>query len=154
MRKFEVYEALVANWLQGQVAQTNELDYDVFACAPFPNLTFQVKYSTLRIEKQLWQWDQYKLRDGKPDYFVLCGIDDVGQDNWFVVSRGDFVRHGTKTARGGVQLAGELKRFSARGRMDGRYLHNNTIWNYHCPDPAKMIEHVMHQEELCQLALL
>ena len=107
--------------------------------------------------QKLWTWNAAKFRPDKPDYFVLCGIGEDGKENWFVLPRRAFLDHSGSNGNGGLIMQGNPAVFSVRGRS-GRnrtgYLRENTIWRYHCKDPERMIEHVLHQEELHQLALL
>lgn len=164
LRQFQTYEVKVARWLKGQIPAIGEPNFDVWQCEPFPSLTFQVKFSNLGQPKRgvrmngqkVWTWAQHKLRDGQPDYFVLCGVAEDDRENWFVLPRRAFLEHSGSNGKGGLFMQGNPQQFSRRGqsRRSPGYLHENTIWKYQCADPEKMIEHVLHQEELGQLALL
>lgn len=161
--QFQVYEIRVASWLKGKLPPVMEPDFDVWKCEPFPDLTFQVKYSKLNKPKyskhqngcRIWSWSQKRTRDDAPDYYILCGIYDDGKEDWFVMSRRAFIEHSSKTKDGGRFFAGNSKQFSIQGinKRSKGYLHQNTIWRYWCPDPEKMIEFILHQEELAQLFL-
>lgn len=164
LRQFQTYEIKVARWLNGSIPGIGEPDFDVWQCEPFPSLTFQVKFSNLGQPKRgvrmngqkIWTWQAPKFRPDKPDYFILCGVDEAEKENWFVVPRRAFLAHSGSNGKGGLFMQGNPAQFSRRGqsRRSPGYLHENTIWRYHCANPEKMIEHVLHQEELHQLALL
>jgi len=159
--KYQVYEMRVAVWLKGKLPPILEPDFDVYECEFFPNLTFQVKYSTLGRRyrrgtvtgETIWTWKHRKLRDSKPDYFVLCGIHDDQSESWFVLPRRAVVKHGG-SSNGGLLIQGNSRRFSSPNTERYKPGCESMIWQYHCPDPVKMVEHVLHQEKLYQLSLL
>lgn len=162
LRVFQLYEIKVATWLRGVVVAANEPDFDVYKCEPFPHLTFQVKFSNLGQPRRgehmngqrVWSWLQHRITEGQPDYFVLCGLDDDGGENWFVLTQAAFRRHASATGKGGLILQGYSQRFTTRGGRRARnYLYENTIWRYHCRAPHSMIEHVRQLERDRQPAL-
>jgi hypothetical protein len=158
LRKFQTYEIRVAQWLDGSMPAIGEQDVDVWQCTPFPTLTFQVKYSNMGAATggMRWTWHAAKFRPDAPDYFILCGICEDTTEAWFVLPRRAMLAHSGSNGKGGLILQGNPQQFSRRGqsaRSPG-YIHENTIWRYHCPDPSNMIAHVQHQETLLQLALL
>ena len=168
LRKFQIYEIKVANWLSGKLPAIGEPGYDVYDCKPFPALTFQVKFSSVnaprsseRTRNQLiWAWyHSANMTPDKPDYFILCGISEDETENWFVMRRDDFIRHSSQTNKKGARLLqGLAKHFSLRGanhRSQG-YIHENTIWKYHCSDPKRMADMILRieSERTGQLSLL
>ena len=132
---FRFYERKVADWLDGEVAAAYNPDFDVYNCTAFPDLTFQVKYSNPhfykgRFKVQRWAFSQYRIRDGKPDYYVLIGITEKEKAHCFLLPRSTFMEMSSNTKGDERVLIAVPYQFSRRGGGKSTYVHENKFWKY------------------------
>lgn len=137
---FQSFETKVAAWLQGKVAPTATKGYDVFDTAAHPDWTFQVKYATAYQRHDAsrnyptlnWTWVVKRLDIAHPDFFVLFGIDEAGDEHCFLLSRHDFLSYAHRQKNDMYMVRASAKKQSDRPN----YRYVPKIWRYVVPDPV------------------
>jgi len=153
---FRHYERKVATWLDGEVAAMYNPDFDVYNCSEFPDLTFQVKYSNAhfyrgRFKVRRWAFSQYRITDGKPDYYILVGIAEDGGNHYFLLRRKTFMELSSKSKGDARILITVPYPFSRRGGGKATYLHENKFWKYQVKNPeANLLERIRDYESFKQ----
>jgi len=168
-RLFQEYEQKVAIWLDGEICASFNEAFDVWRCATFPELTFQVKYSHVNHRKgaakkkdryPVWIWTQNKMHaDSQPDYFVLIGVQDNRKENYFLLSLKQWLKLSSSmnNGKGGRILQVTPHQFSRRGqspKCPSGYVHENKGWKYEVKNPEQnLIERVRTLESYHQFEL-
>jgi len=142
---FRVYERKVADWLNGEICASLNPNFDVWKCAEFPGLTFQVKFANIyhytgkakRHRQAAWPFNQHKMNNDGPDYFVLFGVTDEGQEHCFLLSKDTFVEHSSRNSTGGRIMLMTPNRFSRRGGRGRSYVNENKVWKYEVKNPEE-----------------
>jgi len=157
---FQEYEQKVAKWLNGEVAATGNEAFDVWKCAEFPELTFQVKYSNIcrKRNRNSWTWNQHKSNDNEPaDYFVLFGIKDDETEHCFLLRLDQWLAISSNSTGDMRLLEITPHHFSRRGqspKCPSGYVHENKGWKYEVKNPEKnLIERVQTLESYRQFEL-
>jgi len=137
---FRYYEHKIADWLNGKVAAAYNPDFDVYDCFAFPDLTFQVKYSNAhfyrgKFKVRRWAFSQYRITDGKPDYYVLIGITEEENSHYFLLRRKTFMELSSKSKGDARVLIAVPYPFSRRGGGKTTYIHENKFWKYEVKNP-------------------
>jgi len=135
---FQSFETKVATWLSGETAPVATPGYDVCHCSPFPDLTFQVKYSycyrfqakDVKYPQIVWQWHLKRIHPQYPNYFILFGIDEQAEEHVFLLSRSEFINYASY-----YQNKYHL-RVSAKLKSDRQnYNYVPKIWRYVVQSP-------------------
>lgn len=152
---FQSFEQKAAFWLKGEIAPVATKGYDVKGMEGFPELTFQVKYSTATpylpkgktAPQYAWKWVQKTLPGANtPDFYVLFGLFDTSEEKVFLLSKKDYLSESRENKLGQYVLKTSAKRF-----FDTRKRGMPTrIYSYEILEPEKnLIEAVKnyHQTE-------
>jgi hypothetical protein len=143
---FQTFEWKVAAWLKGRVAGVGNKGFDVYKCDPFPELKFQVKYSTIyhftgnAVRHKQRQWTYFEKFDNLgADYYILFGLDE-DREHCFLTDREAFLQHACPTGKGGRILQCSPNRFSRIGTKGGQPF----IWSHLVDSPEdNLIEAVL-----------
>jgi len=137
------YERKAAEWLDGEVCAAFNPHFDVWKCPEFPDLTFQVKFANIyhysgkarRHRQASWPFNQHTMDSDKPDYFILFGVTDEGQEHCFLLTRDAFKTHSSPNSTGGRIMLMTPNQFSRRGGRGKSYVHENKVWKYEVKSP-------------------
>lgn len=155
---FQEYEQRVATWLNGEVCASLNPAFDVWKCAEFPGLTFQVKYSTIghKRNRSCWTWNQHKPGSDPADYFVLFGIEDDGTDHCFLLRSNQWLAISSNST-GEMRILQMIPwPYSRRGqnRKNLGYVHENAGWKYEVKNPEEnLLERVRTLESYRQFEM-
>ncbi len=118
---FQSFEQKAAGWLKGNIAPVGTKGYDIKGVEGFPDLTFQVKYCTAHpyqpknkhAPQLVWVWVQKIMpTDTTPDFFILFGLFENGEEYVFLINKEDFIKESRKNSKGQYVYRTSAKRFN------------------------------------------